>query len=391
LSGFAAEPMANGQRENGPFLATLVLLAGMGLATLWSSSSGFAISLGKPAYFFLVNQLVFYVPALAAFAFLAFIPLDTLRAKVGPITLIGLASLLLPFVPGLGENRNGASRWVDLGFTTLQPSEFWKPICVIYLAHILDRRKEAQAEGLGPLILPFFLAGAGCLLILLQNNLSTAIISGLIAISLFWVASAPAGFFIGLAGVAIPLAALSVLTSEFRLRRILTFLVPAYAPHGQSYQVLGSLRAIRSGGFFGKGVGLGTLKLGSVPEVQSDFIFAAWTEEMGFIGVLAFLAIWAFFCYSAYRRAFEEEDGFRSYLGFGLTTLLALEVVVNVAVSSGLVPATGIALPFFSAGGSSLLATGGVAGLLVNLSRPAARFQNGDASRGLGREGGFHV
>jgi cell division protein FtsW len=373
--------MAQDRRENGPFLATLVLLAGMGLATLWSSSSGFAISLGKPASYFLVKQLLFYVPAVAAFAFLSFLPLESLRAKVGPITLIGLASLLLPFLPGLGENRNGASRWVDLGFTTLQPSEFWKPISIIYLSHILDRRREAQAEGAGPLILPFALAGAGCLLIFLQNNLSTAVIAGLVAVALFWFAGAPAGFFLGLAGVALPLAALSVLTSEFRLRRILTFLVPAYAPHGQSYQVLGSLRAIRSGGFFGKGVGLGTLKLGSVPEVQSDFIFAAWAEEMGFVGVLVFFAVWVFFCYSAYRRAFEEEEGFRSYLGFGLTTLLGLEVLVNVSVASGLLPATGIALPFFSAGGSSLMATGAVAGLLVNLSRP----------RAPGGEGGLHV
>jgi cell division protein FtsW len=371
--------MAQGRRENGPFLATLVLLAGTGLATLWSSSSGFALSLGKPASYFLTKQLLFYIPAVAVFAFLAFLPLESLRAKVGPLTLIGLASLLLPFLPGLGENRNGASRWVDLGFTTLQPSEFWKPISIVYLAHILDRRREAK--GLGPFVLPFVLAGAGCLLIFLQNNLSTAVIAGLVAVALFWVAGAPAAFFFGLAGVALPLAALSVLTSEFRLRRILTFLVPAYAPHGQSYQVLGSLRAIRSGGFFGKGVGLGTLKLGSVPEVQSDFIFAAWSEEMGLVGVIAFFAVWVFFCYSAYRRAFEEEDGFRSYLGFGLTTLLGLEVLVNVSVASGLLPATGIALPFFSAGGSSLIATGAVAGLLVNLSRP----------RVAGGEGGLHV
>ena len=379
MSGFAAEPMAQGRRENGPFLATLVLLAGTGLATLWSSSSGFALSLGKPASYFLTKQLLFYIPAVAVFAFLAFLPLESLRAKVGPLTLIGLASLLLPFLPGLGENRNGASRWVDLGFTTLQPSEFWKPISIVYLAHILDRRREA--EGLGPFVLPFVLAGAGCLLIFLQNNLSTAVIAGLVAVALFWVAGAPAAFFLGLTAVALPLAALSVLTSEFRLRRILTFLVPAYAPHGQSYQVLGSLRAIRSGGFFGKGVGLGTLKLGSVPEVQSDFIFAAWSEEMGLVGVLVFFAVWVFFCYSAYRRAFEEEDGFRSYLGFGLTTLLGLEVLVNVSVASGLLPATGIALPFFSAGGSSLMATGAVAGLLVNLSRP----------RVAGGEGGLHV
>lgn len=370
MSGFAAEPMAQGRRENGPFLATLVLLAGMGLAALWSSSVGFALSLGKPASYFLTKQLLSYLPAAAAFAFLALFPLEKIREEVLPITLIGLLSLLLPFVPGLADSRNGASRWISLGFTTIQPSEFWKPISVIYLAHVLESRKRAGKEGMGPLLLPFALAAIGCILIYLQNNLSTALIAGLVAVSLFWVSGAPLSFFLGLAGVGIPLSALSVLTSDFRLRRILVFLYPAYEPHGKSYQVLASLRAIRSGGFLGKGVGLGTLKLGSVPEVQSDFIFAAWTEEMGFIGVLLFFAVWGFFAYRAFKTSFEEADGFRSYLGFGLATLLCLEVLVNVAVASGIIPATGIALPFFSAGGSSLIATGAIAGLLVNLSRP---------------------
>ena len=162
-----------------------------------------------------------------------------------------------------------------------------------------------------------------------------------------------------------------MLTSDFRLKRILAFLYPAYEPHGQSYQILGSIRAITAGGLFGKGIGLGTLKLGSVPEVQSDFIFAAWAEETGLVGVLAFFALWGLFAWRCLRRSFAEKDSFRSWLGFGLVTLLLSEVIINTAMASGAIPATGIPLPLFSAGGTSLLSTAGTMGLLINLARSA--------------------
>lgn len=368
-NGFAVEPMARERTWDSSLLASLFLLAGTGFAALWSASSGYALSLGRAPYHFALRQLLFLAPSLALFWTAALAPLDLLRKKAGLITLLGLGSLLLPFFPGLGENVNGASRWIDLGVTTIQPSEFWKPVSVFYLAHILARRQEERALGVAPLMPPFLLAGSGCLLVFLQNDFSTAVIAALAAIAVFWVAGAPLAFFAGLAAVGGPLAALVVLTSDFRLRRILAFLFPAYEPHGQGYQVLGSLRAIRSGGFFGKGIGLGTLKLGSLPEVQSDFVFAALVEETGFLGVLAFFGLWGFFAFRAFRASFREEDGFRSYLGFGLASLLLLEVLVNVGVAAGAMPATGIALPFFSAGGSSLLSTAVVCGLLANLSR----------------------
>ncbi len=223
------------------------------------------------------------------------------------------------------------------------------------------------------LIPPFLLAGLGCILVYAQNDFSTAVITGLCAIVVFWVAEAPPSFFLGLGAAAAPLAALSVLTSDFRLRRILAFLFPAYEPHGQGYQVLGSIKAIRSGGFFGKGLGLGSLKRGSIPEVQSDFVFAAWTEETGFLGALAVLGLFGFLAWRAFRIAFAEERGFRSYLGMGMAFLLCLETLVNAAVVAGALPATGMALPFFSAGGSSLLSTAVSCGVLYNLSKDGAR------------------
>ncbi len=364
-------------------LAAFLLLAGLGMATLWSASSGYAISLGKSGAYFVIRQALYLVPSTLVFILCAYVPIDKIRSKIGPITLIGLGALLLPFVPGLGENRNGASRWIDLRIATFQPSEFWKPIAVLYLAHVLDRRSSGSGEtgfgfdGSAALIAPFLLISLACLLIYLQNDFSTAVVAALASLVVFWAAGAPYSFFLGIGAVTAPLAALSVLTSDFRLRRILAFLFPAYEPHGQGYQVLGSIRAIRSGGFFGKGIGLGTVKLSSVPEVQSDFVFSAWAEETGFVGVLAFFALWAFMAWRAFRIAFNEPDAFRSYLAFGLASLLLVEMLINVAVAVGAVPATGMALPFFSAGGSALISSAGVCGLLYNLSRGGSERERG--------------
>jgi len=373
-------------------LAAFLLLVGLGLATLWSASSGYAISLGKSGGYFAIRQAFYLIPSILVFVLCAYVPIDAIRAKIGLVTLIGLGALLLPFVPGLGENRNGASRWIDLRIATFQPSEFWKPIAVLYLAHVLERRSSRSGEagfgfdGSSALVAPLLLIGLACLLIYLQNDFSTAVVAALASLCVFWAAGAPYSFFLGIGAVTAPLAALSVLTSDFRLRRILAFLFPAYEPHGQGYQVLGSIRAIRSGGFFGKGIGLGTVKLSSVPEVQSDFVFAAWAEEMGFVGVLAFFGLWAFLAWRAFRIAFAEPDAFRSYLAFGLASLLLVEMLINVAVAVGAVPATGMALPFFSAGGSALISSAGVCGLLYNLSRgSSARERAGDDEFGAMR------
>ncbi len=324
------------------------------------------------------------LPAAIVFWACASVDLEALRAKTSGLTILALALMLLPFVPGLGENRNGATRWIDLRFTTFQPSEIWKPVIVLYLAHILEKRRERMHESPGVLVPPFLLVALGCLLVYAQNDFSTAVISALTAIAVFWVALSPASFFLGLGAATMPLAALSILTSDFRLKRILAFLFPNYEPHGQSYQILGSIKAIRAGGLFGKGFGLGSLKRGSIPEVQSDFIFAAWTEETGLIGAMAVISLFGFLAWRAFRTAFAETDGYRSYLGMGMGFLLCLETLVNAAVVAGLVPATGMALPFFSAGGSSLLGTAVSCGLIYNLSSSASA--RAGQSAGFGRD-----
>jgi len=185
-------------------------------------------------------------------------------------------------------------------------------------------------------------------------------------------------FFAALMSIGLPLASLAVLTSDYRLKRVLGFLAPGFDPSDLSYQVNGSLRAIGAGGLWGKGLGQGTLKIRSIPLVQSDFVFSAWTEETGFMGVLAFAALWVFFLWRAFRASFAAPDSFRSHFAFGLACYLAIQTLINVMVASGTVPATGIPLPFFSSGGSSLLSVSLAAGFLFNVSRSVIFTQGGE-------------
>lgn len=378
--GFTMDRALGGSGGDSLYLVSLVLLAGTGLACLFSASYGFALSLGKPASYFAVRQLAWFVPASLAFCAGAFAPLDRLRSSMSALVLGSLLLLLLPFMPGIGITKNGATRWFGFGGQMFQPSELFKPMLVLYLAHILSKKAERLGDIVNGVIPPFLIACAGCLVVLAQNDFSTALMLGLIAVVMFWIADVPLVFFAALATVGLPLVSLSVLTSDYRLRRVLGFLAPSHDPANLSYQVNSSLRAIASGGAWGKGLGQGTLKLGSIPEVQSDFVFSAWVEETGFVGVLAFAGLWIFFLWRAYRVAFSAGDPFRSHLAFGAASYLAAQALINIMVVSGAAPATGIPLPFFSAGGSSLVSVALTAGLIYNVSRGAGR--ESEASNG---------
>jgi cell division protein FtsW (lipid II flippase) len=191
-SGFNAERASASHGGDKAMLAAVLLLAGVGIAALWSASSDYALSLGRSSGYFALRQAMFLLPSAAVFWACAAVDLDALRSRTGVLTLVALGLLLLPFVPGLGGTRNGANRWIDLRFTTFQPSELWKPALVLYLAHMLDKKRERMEESAGVLVPPFLLAALGCLLVYAQNDFSTAAISGLAGIAVFWAAGAPA-------------------------------------------------------------------------------------------------------------------------------------------------------------------------------------------------------
>lgn len=361
-------PLGRGQPDSS-LVAAVALLAGIGLAALFSASYGYAMALGRSPAYFALRQALWLLPSALAFIVCAYVPLDFWRPKAGALMLVGLALLALPFAPGVGIAKNGASRWFGFAGLSFQPSEFVKPILALYLAHILTKKGERLRDFAGGLLPPLLMIGAGTALVLLQNDFSSAVLVAAVALVMLWISDAPIAFFAAAASVGLPLAALSVLTSDYRLKRVIGFLAPRFDPADLSYQVNGSLRAIQAGGLWGRGLGQGSLKLRSIPLVQSDFVLAAWAEETGFLGVLALLGLWAFILFRGFRAALRVEDEFARRLGFGMGFYLGLQTLVNVLVSVGALPATGIPLPFFSSGGSSLLSASAAAGFMAAVSR----------------------
>jgi cell division protein FtsW len=365
-----AETTARKFQADHVLIACVFLLAGVGLVTLYSASYAFGERFYKSGLYFFSKQMIYSIIGLAAFFIASWVKLATLRKFIVPIVAITLVLCVLPFVPGVGVTRNGAARWIRVtASTTFQPSELVKLTLPFYLAHIFSKKQDRINSLVSGILPPAMITLLFFVLIYLQNNFSTAVFITLNALLLFFIAGVRYRYFICGAIVLIPTSLFLVMTKEHRLRRVISFLVPNWEPQGAGFQVHSSLRSIGSGGFLGKGFGQGTRKIASVPEIHSDFIFSSFSEETGLIGVFFFYFLFAAFTVHGFRAALKCQDMFRRLLGCGLVTMVSSQALLNIAVVSGAVPATGIPLPFFSAGGSSLIITLTIAGLIVNISR----------------------
>ena len=350
-------------------MASVLLLAGLGLVTLYSASYAFAQRFFGNGLYFVSRQIMTGCAGLILFLLASVVDLDLLRKFVKPLVLGCIVLCILTFVPGIGVRKNGAARWIGIGPYTYQPSELVKLVLPLYLAHFFDKKKDNMdilSRGVVP---PALITGFFFVLIYLQNNFSTAVFLALNALIIFFLAGIRFRYFFSAVFMLVPTAALLILRKEHRIRRFLSYIQPEFEPLGASYQVNASILSVSSGGFWGKGMGQGTRKVSSVPEVHSDFIFSAFAEESGFLGVLLFSLLFAVFAIRGYLSSMRNEKPFNRLLGCGLVTMIVSQTLLNIAVVSGALPATGIPLPFFSAGGSSLATTLIMAGLVVNVSR----------------------
>lgn len=364
-----AEKNKNPEKIDIPFLLIVFALCGVGMTTLYSGSVGYANRIfGDPLYF-LKRQSIHLLFGFLLLILSASINLDALRKRLPMILVFTLLFSLLPFIPGIGIARNGASRWINLGFFSFQPSELVKMVMVFYLAHLFakkhDRLDVPEVSVYPAALITFLFTG----IVYLQNDFSTAFFILAISISMFFLAGVSLVFFIKLCLVCIPFIVLMVLSKEYRVERIMSFFRPGEDPLGAGYQVNAAIRALQEGGFWGRGLGNGIKKISSIPEVQSDFIFAVWGEEMGFVGVVLFFCLLAFFAYRGIRISLSCSDRFRSLFAYGCTVLIVFQSLLNCGVVVRLLPATGIPLPFFSSGGSSLLISLCLCGCIINVSR----------------------
>lgn len=353
-----------------PWLAgTVILMTGLGLGVLFSASHfAGARLLGDPFHFVLRQLIGLGVGAAAAWV-VSLIPLEVLRRWIPAFLMVSLVLMGLTFLPWFSRPIMGARNWLILGPLTFQPSELVKLSLVLYLAHYLAGR-EGQLDRFKDNILPPLLVVALFTgLVLAQNDYAVALFVLVLGLMMFFLAGLQMRYFLPLLIFGGPLALIFLFTRSYRVERIISFFNPESDPTGMGYQILAARRALMEGGLWGRGWGGGIRKLGQVPEVQADFILAVLGEEGGFWALLILFSLFAFLAWRGFQLCFRTEDRFHFYLAFGLTASLILQFLVNAGVVSGTIPATGLTLPFFSAGGSSLMLSLVTVGLLLNLSR----------------------
>ncbi len=367
--GFFVEQI-NGERSRfDPILAGVVLLlVAAGLGILWSASWFRAEQLYGQPLRFVMRQAMWMGLGLVLMTMAALIPLDILRTLIPLLLIVTFIMSLLPFVPGVSARYMGARRWIIIFNVSFQPSELVKVVLVLYLAHMLGRRQGDFSDPLHTLLPPFLVVLVFAVVVLLQNDYSTAMFLVMTALAVFFVAAVPLRYFARGFGLILPISGILLFTREHRVRRLMAFLNPRFDPAGSGFQILAARRALESGGTWGVGVGQGVRKIGGLPEAQSDFIFAVLGEEMGLIGVLLITGLFLLFGIRGMQLARRQEDWFRSLLIYGCTMSIVLQALLNIAVVAGMVPATGIPLPFFSSGGSSLMVSLIMVGLIFNAS-----------------------
>ena len=338
------------------FLCVVVILIALGLIMLYSASYNEALIHNLPHYYFFQRQMMFVLFALLCSVVIRYMPLSWFRYLAIPIVLVCLALMGMTLFTSYGQERLGSRRWLQIGnLPSLQPSELVKAGTILLFALCFSKKKE-EASFISRFGLPLVVALLFSALILLQKDYSTTILYLALCVSLLLVGGMRIrSLLLGFAFCLVP-AAVLMLSQPYRVKRVFSFLFSQVDPGGINYQVTNSLKAIGSGGLFGVGMGNGIYKLGIIPEVQSDFIFASICEEIGFVGVSLILALFAMFAilgYNAYVRM-QGRDRFLSFTAFGITTMILLQAIINIAVVTGMLPPTGIPLPFFSQGGTNL-------------------------------------
>lgn len=349
-----------------PLALSAAVLSCIGLLFIYSASSYSAELQYGDAFRYVETQAVALALGVSAMFAVSFVRPERIKKYSFVLFAVGVALLAAVFVPGFGVESYGAKRWINLGFFTVQPSEYAKFAMVAFLAAF------AAKKGVGtfPRALVFLAtAGLVCLLLLLEPNMSVTICVGAAAFVLLFAAGAKPTH---LAVILVPVAALGIaliVAEPYRVRRLLAFLDPWSSPLDEGYQLIQSYYALGSGGLFGVGLFNSRQKYLFLPFAESDFILSVIGEETGFFGVLGVLALFAVIIVRGTLIAARARDRYSCYLAAGITALLALQTLMNVAVVCGAVPPTGLPLPFVSAGGSSLVCYFAAVGALLSVSR----------------------
>ncbi len=349
-------------------LIPTILLLGLGLVAIYSSSSFLAAHRMGDSYFYLKKQAFFCLMGLCFMIFAKNLPTKLYRTLVYPLVAVSLALLVLLFVPGMGTKVGGASRWLRLGAFTFQPSELAKLSLAVYVAYSMAKKGPHMAVFSKGFLPHLLIAGAFMTLILLQPDLGTSVIIACWLFITLFVGGAKPIQLAGMVLMAVPVLFWLIWQADYRLKRWWTFLNPWEDPHGLGFQIIHSFLAFGSGGVFGVGLGNSKQKLFYLPEPHTDFILSILAEELGLIGLSATVGLFAVLIMRGFKIALDARDLYNSYLAMGISSFFGLQILVNMGVVMGLLPTKGLTLPLISYGGSSLVVSLTAIGILMKIS-----------------------
>lgn len=357
------------KKSNLLLLISVIIISLFGLLMIYSSSYVWAEYKFDDPYKFLKSQAIFLILGYILMFITSNIDYHKYKKYSNTVFIVCLSLLVLVLIPGIGTIRNGSRSWFGIGGFGIQPSEFTKLGLIIFVSKYLERNKRVVKDikkGVFPILIILFLVFG---LIMLQPDFGTGVIIVVSIIVLLFVSGVKMNFFvkIGILGL-IGVVGL-IIVAPYRMQRILSFLNPWSDPLGSGFQIIQSMYAIGPGGLLGLGLGNSIQKHFYLPEPQTDFIFSIISEEFGFMGILIVASLFVMIIYQGIKISINCEELFGKYLSFGIIFSLAFQALLNLMVVVGLIPVTGVTLPFLSYGGSSLMITLISMGILLNISK----------------------
>ncbi|MDK2798873.1 MAG: cell division protein FtsW [Clostridiales bacterium] len=349
------------------FFLTVMILLSFGLIMVFSASSADAFYRYNDSYFVIKRQLIWAVLGLFAMFFMASFNYKRLDKLAIPFLLLSI--VLLAAVLVVGTEVKGAQRWLGFGGLTIQPSEVAKLAIIIFFSSRLSKKKDKIQKFFTGLMPYLMILGVIAALVIMEPHLSGTVVIILVSVILLFAAGARIFHFVILSLPAIAGLVYAVIIEPYRMRRIVSFLDPWQYKMNEGWQIIQSLYAIGSGGLFGLGLGRSRQKFLYIPEAHNDFIFSIICEELGFVGAATVIILFIILIWRGIKIALNAPDTFGSLLTTGIISLIAVQVIINIAVVTSSMPVTGMPLPFFSAGGSSLVFIMGGMGIILNVSR----------------------
>lgn len=356
------------ERGDISLLIAVVMLAVIGTVFIYSASNYSAEKTYGDGFYFVKKQLIGVVVGLVAMIATSIFDYKKLKKFTIPVSIISFIGLALVFVPGIGVENYGAKRWIGFGGLTLQPSEISKFALILFCAHYVSIRPERIKTFKG--ILPVLLFGGGtCALIILEPNMSITMCVALLMITVLFASGMKIKHFLYIILPLVLGAVALIFIEPYRLKRLTAFLDPWSNPKGEGYQLLQSLYALGSGGWFGVGLFNSRQKYAFLPFAESDFILSVIGEEIGFIGLVFFFALLGFIIYRGLKIASKSKDVFGYLLAVGITMIFGIQTVINALVVTGSIPPTGLPLPLVSSGNTAIIIFMAEMGVLFNISK----------------------